>query len=176
MPVRCGLAAKVHPDVPNHDSVTQVALCSQRYYAAKAASTDAEWPQDPISPRLTKALLATIPVHDDQNTGHYAVRNGEAVELYQVERPTEGDAAGSTFVRPYGERTNLKGTERYRVFTAILADPLGAAALFGQTTGKCGICHHGLRVKESLERVVVVDGREITAVGPKCAKKFRRAA
>jgi hypothetical protein len=126
---------------------------------------------------LTRAMLATIPVHEDTGHGHYAIRNetGE-VELYQIERPTEGAAAGSTFVRPYGERTNLRGSERARVFAAILADPLGAAALFGRTTGKCGLCHHPMWVKESLERVVVVNGRKVTGVGPKCAKKFRRAA
>ncbi len=38
----CGLAKKIHPDTPTHETNAQVALCYRRYYAAKAAEETAQ--------------------------------------------------------------------------------------------------------------------------------------
>jgi hypothetical protein len=115
---------------------------------------------------VVSAKAALIPVSDTDGHAGYGTyaAGGQVIELWEVERPTEGRHAGVTFVRPIGKtyRDNLKGAERARVFLAIAEDPKAAALLYAKSTGKCGVCRRRLWKKESVDR----------GMGRQCASKF----
>ena len=99
--------------------------------------------------------------------GPYAIRNragGENdISFYEVEKPTSGKWAGYTFVkrRASDDTINLSAEESVRVLTAIVADPMGAALLFGREMGICPDCGRSLTTQASRER----------GIGPVCARK-----
>ena len=127
--------------------------------------TPSDGPREKFS-TVVSAKAATIPVSDTDGFAGYATyaADGTTVDLWEVERPTEGKHSGATFVRPATKtwRDNLKGAERTNVILAIAEDPRAAALLYAQKTSKCGICRRALKTPESVAR----------GMGPVCAKKF----
>jgi hypothetical protein len=149
MSVRCGHCHE------RHDSPAQALLCSRRQYAALAA--EPAWSQ-PTVRTLTRKQLATIPV-DRYGRGRYALRNEDGtVTLYWVDRTPEG----ATFVKVAHSQSNLRGSERERVFRAILDGALAASKLYASETGECGVCGAELTNPESVA----------AKIGPICAQKF----
>jgi hypothetical protein len=83
-----------------------------------------------------------------------------------VDRPTEGEYAGRTFVkRVIGGKpdTNIRRSEYRTVLQRILdAEPAQAAILYGQTLGHCWKCNRTLT--DELSRKL--------GIGPDCRAKL----
>lgn len=98
--------------------------------------------------------------------GHYALYHKVAKKIYhfKVDMPTKGRWAGWTFLSQItgDKHTAIKGAEKTQILNAIKRDPIESAALYGKTTGTCGICHRRLTVPESVER----------GIGPVCLMKL----
>jgi hypothetical protein len=105
---------------------------------------------------------ATVP------TGRYALRNqgGAANDILfvHVERPDKGQYAGKTFVKqqlgPNLERMSM--VRQRDALVRIAADPSGAAQLYGQKMGICGVCGTALTNEES----------RAYGIGPVCRKNM----
>lgn len=111
----------------------------------------------------------------DLRSGAYALDREEGgTAFYLVQRPTEGNWAGWTFlslqlgpeaqklgaVDPHGR---TRGASNVRsILTRIMADPKGAMARYGRELGICGACGLPLTNEQS---------REI-GIGPVCAARF----
>jgi hypothetical protein len=112
--------------------------------------------------RQIKALGARI------EEGHYAIYNGKRaandISFYEIVKPGDGQWAGRTFVnrKLSDESQKLSLEEQVRVLTLIVADPQGAATLFGSKVGKCPRCHRMLTNQKSRDR----------GIGPECAKAW----
>lgn len=109
---------------------------------------------------MTTATQTLIP-------GYYALYHKveDRVYHFKLDMPTEGRWAGYTFlshVAGGNKGAAIRGTEKGQILNAIRRNPIESAALYGKTTGTCGICHRTLTVKESVER----------GIGPVCLKKL----
>lgn len=104
---------------------------------------------------------------EDLIAGTYALYHKVEGKIYhfQVDKPTKGRWAGYTFLsRVTGDNALpiRDRKQREQILNAIARNPIEAAALFGTTTGTCGICHRQLTVEESVER----------GIGPVCYAKL----
>lgn len=105
---------------------------------------------------------ATVPV------GRYALRNhgGAANDILfvHVERDDKGRYAGKTFVKQQlGPNVERMPMVRQRdALVRIAADPSGAAQLYGQKMGVCGVCGLALTNEES----------RAYGIGPVCRKNM----
>ena len=108
---------------------------------------------------MTTATQTLIP-------GHYALYHTIEKKVYhfKVDMPTDGRWAGYTFLNQItgDTRTAIRGAQKAQIVNAIKRDPIKCAALYGTTTGTCGICHRTLTVKESVDR----------GIGPVCLGKL----
>lgn len=105
--------------------------------------------------------------------GMYAVPGGDTRLKVRIDKPAKGKWLGWTFVKDgaeYGEGKRYgsqRPGERYvgaiaDALAAIVADPAGAAARYGELTGQCSSCNRTLEDKLSVER----------GVGPICWAKY----
>lgn len=76
--------------------------------------------------------------------GRYALKEEDGVtRFYRVDRPTEGRWAGYVFVKIQASDDLHPIKDRSRkaaIIAAIEEDPRGAAILYGQEIGSCGVC------------------------------------
>lgn len=88
--------------------------------------------------------------------------------FYQIDKPTEGQWAGCTFVKQLVgapgafRKLNIYGMRAARVLMRVAEDPQAASLRFGKETQTCGICHSPLTNKKSRE----------LGIGPDCRKKM----
>jgi hypothetical protein len=98
--------------------------------------------------------------------GHYALYHTieQKTHHFKVDMPTDGRWAGYTFLSSVtgDKHTPIKGQLKAQILSAIKRNPIEAAALYGRTTGVCGICHRTLTVQESVDR----------GIGPICYEKL----
>lgn len=108
---------------------------------------------------MTTATQTLIP-------GHYALYHKveDTVYYFKIDMPTDGRWAGYTFLNQFinDEWIAVRGAQKAQIINAIKRDPIESAALYGTTTGTCGICHRTLTVKESIDR----------GIGPVCFAKL----
>lgn len=108
---------------------------------------------------MTTATRTIIP-------GYYALYHKveERTYHFKLDMPTEGRWAGYTFLSQVSgdKHTAIKGAQKAQILNAIKRDPIESAALYGKTTGTCGICHRTLTVQESVDR----------GIGPVCFEKL----
>jgi len=108
----------------------------------------------------TAAPQATV----DVPAGHYAIPSTGANDLafYRVDRPTEGDYAGRTFIKlvvgGHPDR-NVKRDHVAGILARIAADD-DAAARYGREVGHCYVCNRSLT--DALSRQL--------GIGPECRK------
>ena len=101
----------------------------------------------------------------DVPAGHYAIPSTGDNDLafYRVDRPTEGDYAGRTFVKlvvgGHPDR-NVPRSHVAGILARIAADP-EAGPRYGQTIGRCCVCNRHLTDDES----------RAAGIGPDCAKR-----
>lgn len=111
------------------------------------------------------ALWATIPV-GGKGFGYYALRHGEEVHFYRIERKTEGKWKGYTFVTEQGGDTFYPIEPRARAFailSQIAGDYEAAGMLYASELNKCTRCGRTLTDKDSRAR----------GMGPECRKQER---
>jgi Family of unknown function (DUF6011) len=101
--------------------------------------------------------------------GHYAIASATGnndLDFFRVDRPTEGDYAGRTFVkRVIGGKpdANIRRSEYRAVLQRILdAGPEQAATLYGQALGQCWRCNRHLT--DELSRKL--------GIGPDCRSRM----
>lgn len=109
----------------------------------------------------TAAPAATV----DVPAGHYAIQSTGANDLafYRVDRPTEGDYAGRTFVKlVVGGKPdrNVRRDHVAGILARIAADQ-GAAQRYGTELGRCSSCNRTLT--DQLSRSL--------GIGPECRSK-----
>lgn len=108
---------------------------------------------------MTTATQTLIP-------GYYALYHTVEKRVYhfKVDMPTRGRWAGYTFLSGVAgdKHTAIKGAQKSQILNAIKRNPVGCAALYGTTTGVCGICHRTLTVEESVKR----------GIGPICLSRL----
>lgn len=116
----------------------------------------------PLAEKPAKTKFAPLP---SVREGHYAVKSltgNNDLDFFRVDRPTEGDYAGKTFIkRVIGGHPDAKVPFfKYRdVLTAILAAGEDAAATrYGVEIGRCYKCNKKLTDKLSRD----------LGIGPKC--------
>lgn len=112
-------------------------------------------------------------------SGRYVVPDDEELVKFKIDVVKEGRWEGWVFVRDgtyYGEDRGRKfgrqkpgelyyGEHADRL-TAVLADPIAAAAQYGKVSGRCGICDKPLEVEDSVER----------GIGPVCYRRLTKGA
>lgn len=106
-----------------------------------------------------RAEAAAVPA------GRYAVDTSEGLRFYQVDRPTEGQWAGFTFVSRLSGPDALPVKDakaRTQVLFLIAMDVKAATLRYGKEIGSCGICGVRLTTKESRD----------FGIGPKCRKRL----
>jgi hypothetical protein len=112
-----------------------------------------------------EAHTAANPVPSvDVPAGHYAIPStgGNDLAFYRVDRPTEGDYAGRTFIKlvvgGHPDR-NVKRDHVAGILARIAADD-DAAARYGREVGHCYVCNRSLT--DALSRQL--------GIGPECRK------
>jgi hypothetical protein len=140
--IHCG---KCHQ---THESVAQVRAC----YSGPSRQDDFL--------RLRDAI-----VFNDQGVARYALRDGDGVRFYYLERAANGFVSVSA---QHGD--NLLKIRDFRTVTEVIrrvgADPLAAARLYGDELGRCSMCNHSLTTEES----------RAIGIGPVCLKRMTGAA
>lgn len=97
-------------------------------------------------------------------SGHYALRDGNGVQFYRVDKPDTGKWAGRIFVSKIaGDNEHpVKGERGRLVLEKLAEDPMAASVLYGQELGVCGVCSRTLTNEES----------RAFGIGPTCRTKF----
>lgn len=94
--------------------------------------------------------------------GKYAFQNEDGtVSVYKVDKPEKGKWAGRVFLKEQleGELADVRGADAHAILRRIQADPKGAMATYGHSTGNCGKCSRPLTDPESVA----------AGIGPVCA-------
>lgn len=118
----------------------------------------------------TAANAATSAPVVDVPAGHYAVQSTGANDLafYRVDRPTEGNYAGRTFVKlivgGHPDR-NVPRNQVAGILARIAADPREASRRYAAEIRRCARCNHSL-TDEASRRDADVNG----GYGPECRK------
>ncbi|MET1154515.1 DUF6011 domain-containing protein [Arthrobacter sp.] len=101
--------------------------------------------------------------------GRYAVQlpGTDSYSLFQVNKPTSGPWAGSTFVVTVPITDGLaqepvRGQQAVLILNAIEANPRGSAGMYGRVTGKCGLCNRRLSDPTS----------KSLGIGPECMTRL----
>lgn len=107
------------------------------------------------------ALAGVLP---DVPAGRYAIEADGVVKFYRVDRPTEGQWAGHTFlkVQASDDLHRVRGTAVGQVLAAIAKDPREASLRYGREIGACGVCGRTLTDETS----------RANGIGPVCATKM----
>lgn len=125
----------------------------------QTVSDKIEWLR--TQPKLTRNL-------PDVPAGRYAVTSNfpdEHTVFVKVDRPSEGQYAGRTFVSVQAGDSlhKMYGDAAWGLLRKILADgPKNASIRYGRELEKCGVCGRSLTVKASRD----------AGIGPKCATMF----
>lgn len=93
--------------------------------------------------------------------GRYALGTKDNPRRYRVNTTPQGRVYVD-HIGPNEATTWVRGGERRQILEAIAADPLKAAQLYGEVTGRCWKCHRLLTREDSVTR----------GMGRDCAKAF----
>lgn len=147
----------------------RIVECAQGGKAVtKSEASDAiTWLKD--QPKQPTVAIKSGPLEvPDVPAGHYAVSSATGnndLDFFRVDRPTEGQWAGRTFVkRVIGGHPDfaVRGAQAKAALEAILeADPAKAAQRYGQEIGRCFKCNRHLTDETS----------RALGIGPECRKK-----
>jgi hypothetical protein len=107
-----------------------------------------------VKPKVKQAATVT---YANVPAGHYAIKapegSGRDYDFYRVDKPTEGQWAGRTFLKMVvGGKPDVKIKDRNRiaeVLAAIAVKPDEAAWRYGQELGQCNVCNRHLTDKIS---------------------------
>lgn len=117
------------------------------------------------------ARTETPPAEDlpDVPAGHYAIPSTGDNDLafYRVDRPTDGNYAGRTFVKLVvggHPDQNVKRSHVPGILARIAADPDAAARRYGQHIGSCARCNRHLTVLASRTAGFGPDCRELLGI------------
>lgn len=112
----------------------------------------------------TAKVLASRP-EVDVPAGRYALASERGVRFYRVDRPTQGQWAGRTFVKVQAGDVdhNIRNyNDRQAILREIAADPKEAMLRYGREIGSCGHCGRTLTNDES----------RAAGIGPICRGKM----
>lgn len=121
--------------------------------APKSSEPSSKGGED-VAERVLGARWSAIPV-GGSGFGYYALKDGETIRFFRVERPAEGKWAGKTFIKEqasdafYPVEPKQRG---YTYLTQIASDPEAAGRLYAETLQKCTRCNRTLTLTESRER------------------------
>lgn len=109
--------------------------------------------------RVQSARTEAVPA------GRYAVKIGDTLRFFKVDKPTDGRWAGYTFVSEQAGDNEYRVTNRERregIIAAIAVNPGERARRYGRELGRCGVCNRTLTDATS----------RANGIGPVCAEKF----
>lgn len=162
----------------NHDAVAEVRACygarpSVPYPSRGARPAPTSTPS-PAPVRVARDTLdvSNVPVGTRDGYGHYAVKIGDELRFFRVDKPTSGKWKGWCFVKhEVSEQTFPVATIRpdnsvtwktpalQPAFLEVVANPKPAAELYGELFTRCALCNIRLTDPKSIER----------KIGPDCA-------
>jgi hypothetical protein len=150
-------AARVHNYDPAHASTEYLTSLSMKQVSLYIAALVGR----PVKVAVAKAAPA---VEVEVPQGRYALVSDGEVKFYQVQRPTEGQWTGRTFVKIQASDDTypVVGAAATKVLSRIAADVKDASTRYGQEIGSCGVCG----------RTLTDEASRAYGVGPVCRSKM----
>jgi hypothetical protein len=161
------MTPKQHEFIVSLVSEREIPETTQGTYVLNLVAGTAREPDSRQSSAIIEWLLAlprkAAPGAVDVPAGRYALVHPERsiVEFFRVDRPTEGDWAGRTFVNQQAsdDLFPVKGARAKAILARIAEDPQAAMIRYGHELGRCGRC--GRTLTDTVSRAM--------GIGPDCA-------